>query len=276
MKQKIVFFDIDGTLITEDGNQTLPESTVYAIQELRRRGHLAFINSGRTLFNVIEQPYILRIGFDGYVCACGAHILYRGEHLLTATVPSEAHAAVIDAARRYHMELLLEGPDYFYFDLSIPMNASRQSLYDRFPNHRENVDIPNKCFNKFVTWETPESDTASFVEIAPVEGFYDYKNKYKAGSAVETCPADLPEEVAKEMQKHAVAVCRELGLDSYARMDFLLNENNEMFCLEANTLPGMTATSLLPQEAAVIGIKYEDLCERLIQISQEKYGGKYE
>ena len=82
MKQKIVFFDIDGTLITEDGNQTLPESTVYAIQELRRRGHLAFINSGRTLFNVIEQPYILRIGFDGYVCACGAHILYRGKHLL--------------------------------------------------------------------------------------------------------------------------------------------------------------------------------------------------
>ena len=105
MKQKIVFFDIDGTLITEDGNQTLPESTVYAIQELRRRGHLAFINSGRTLFNVIEQPYILRIGFDGYVCACGAHILYRGKHLLTATVPSEAHAAVIDAARRYHMEI---------------------------------------------------------------------------------------------------------------------------------------------------------------------------
>ena len=100
--------------------------------------------------------------------------------------------------------------------------------------------------------------------------FLDYKNKYKAGSAVETCPADIPEEVAKEMQKHAVAVCRELGLDAYARMDFLLNDKNEMFCLEANTLPGMTATSLLPQEAAVIGIQYEDLCEHLIQISQEK------
>lgn len=114
------------------------------------------------------------------------------------------------------------------------------------------------------------------IEIAPVVGFYDYKNKYKAGSAVETCPADIPEEVAKEMQKHAVAVCRELGLDAYARMDFLLNDKNEMFCLEANTLPGMTATSLLPQEAAVIGIQYEDLCEHLIQISQEKYGGKHE
>ena len=54
MKQKIVFFDIDGTLITEDGNQTLPESTVFAIQELRRRCQLAFINSGRTLFKLIE------------------------------------------------------------------------------------------------------------------------------------------------------------------------------------------------------------------------------
>ena len=55
MKQKIVFFDIDGTLITEDGNQTLPESTVYAIQELRRRGHLAFINSGRTLLALMAM-----------------------------------------------------------------------------------------------------------------------------------------------------------------------------------------------------------------------------
>lgn len=121
-----------------------------------------------------------------------------------------------------------------------------------------------------------EGKALPIIEIAPVEGFYDFKNKYKAGSAVETCPADLPEDVAKEMQKHAVAVCRELGLDAYARMDFLLNDKNEMFCLEANTLPGMTATSLLPQEAAEIGIQYEDLCERLIQISQEKYGGKHE
>lgn len=114
------------------------------------------------------------------------------------------------------------------------------------------------------------------IEIAPVEGFYDYKNKYKAGSAVETCPADLPSDVAEKMQEYAVAVCRELELDSYARMDFLLNEKNEIFCLEANTLPGMTATSLLPQEAAVLGIGYEDLCEKLIHISQEKYGGNHE
>lgn len=109
------------------------------------------------------------------------------------------------------------------------------------------------------------------IEIAPIEGFYDYKNKYKAGSAVETCPAEIPEDVAAGMQEIAVQVCEVLGLDTYSRMDFLLNEKNEIFCLEANTLPGMTPTSLLPQEAAVIGMDFGTLCEKLIQISQEKY-----
>ena len=109
------------------------------------------------------------------------------------------------------------------------------------------------------------------IEIAPVQGFYDYKNKYKAGSAVETCPADLPEEIAKKMQYYAERVAIVLGLDTYSRMDFLLNENNEMFCLEANTLPGMTPTSLLPQEAQVVGMNFNELCEKLIEISLRRY-----
>ncbi len=109
------------------------------------------------------------------------------------------------------------------------------------------------------------------IEISPIEGFYDYKNKYKAGSAVETCPADLPADIAAQMQEYAVRVAEALGLDTYSRMDFLLNEANEIFCLEANTLPGMTATSLLPQEAAALGINYEQLCENLINISMKKY-----
>lgn len=109
------------------------------------------------------------------------------------------------------------------------------------------------------------------IEIAPVEGFYDYKNKYKAGSAVETCPAQLSEEITLQMQHYAEEVARVLGLNTYSRTDFLLNEKNEIFCLEANTLPGMTPTSLLPQEAAVLGIDFNSLCEKLIQVSLEKY-----
>lgn len=105
------------------------------------------------------------------------------------------------------------------------------------------------------------------IEIAPVSGFYDYKNKYQAGSTIETCPAVLPEEVTAQMQQYAEAVFKALRLKNYARMDFMLAQDNSMYCLEANTLPGMTPTSLLPQEAQAVGISYGDLCELLIQIS---------
>ena len=62
-----------------------------------------------------------------------------------------------------------------------------------------------------------------------------------------------------------------IGLDTYSRSDFLLDKDNKMYCLEANTLPGMTPTSLLPQEAAVVGVNFNELCEKLIEISMKKY-----
>ncbi len=109
------------------------------------------------------------------------------------------------------------------------------------------------------------------IEMAPKEGFYDYKNKYKAGSTVETCPAVIPEDTAKRMQKFAVSAVKALGLFTYARMDFLLQKSGELFCLEANTLPGMTKTSLLPQEAQAAGMDFPALCEKVIEISWKKY-----
>lgn len=109
------------------------------------------------------------------------------------------------------------------------------------------------------------------IEIAPLEGFYDYKNKYQAGSTVETCPADLPVHVSERMKRAAEDVFRVLRLKTYARMDFMMNEAEEIFCLEANTLPGMTKTSLLPQEALAEGIAFGDLCEKLMEISLAKY-----
>ena len=107
------------------------------------------------------------------------------------------------------------------------------------------------------------------IEIAPLTGFYDYKNKYQAGSAVETCPADISKEKTEEMQRAAETVFKALRLKNYARMDFMMSESEEIFCLEANTLPGMTPTSLLPQEAAALGISFEELCEKLMQYSLE-------
>lgn len=103
------------------------------------------------------------------------------------------------------------------------------------------------------------------IEIAPKKGFYDYKNKYQAGSTVETCPADLSQEKTEEMQKIAEKVFKALRYRSYARMDFMMDGAENVYCLEANTLPGMTPTSLLPQEAAALGISFEELCEIILK-----------
>lgn len=109
------------------------------------------------------------------------------------------------------------------------------------------------------------------IEIAPKKGFYDYKNKYEAGATIETCPAEITGEQTARMQRHAVEAAKALGITAYGRVDFIMNEAGEMFALEANTLPGMTATSLVPQEAAVLGYSYDDLCELLVNISLKKY-----
>ena len=103
------------------------------------------------------------------------------------------------------------------------------------------------------------------IEMAPGEGFYDYRNKYQAGAAVETCPALIPAEKAAEMQKIAEQVFSVLRLKSYARMDFIMSGEGEVYCLEANTLPGMTSTSLLPQEAAAAGMDFGALCEEILR-----------
>lgn len=116
-----------------------------------------------------------------------------------------------------------------------------------------------------------EGKVLPVIEIAPIQGFYDYKNKYAAGSAVETCPAEISKELTEQMQSYAEQVVEVLGLETYSRMDFLIDENNRMFCLEANTLPGMTPTSLLPQEAAAVGISYEELCQKIIDISLARF-----
>lgn len=112
------------------------------------------------------------------------------------------------------------------------------------------------------------------IEIIPNGGFYDYKTKYQAGAAIEVCPADISDKDDKAMREAAVAVYDALHLNSYARVDFILDKYGNAYCLEANTLPGMTPTSLLPQEAKVDGLSYADLCEEIIKISLERYTKK--
>lgn len=112
------------------------------------------------------------------------------------------------------------------------------------------------------------------IEIIPKNGFYNYENKYQPGMAMDVCPAELSEELTEKMQMYAAEVFRELKLETYGRIDFLMDKENRMYCLEANTLPGMTPTSLLPQEAQAVGVEYGELCEQIVGKSLEKYEKK--
>ncbi|SRR5690554_4015256 len=103
-------------------------------------------------------------------------------------------------------------------------------------------------------------------EIIPkFSEIFDYRSKYQAGGAVETFPADLPQALTRQLQDLALDAHRALKLGSYSRIDFRLDDAGQVWCLEANTLPGMTATSLLPQSAAAVGIPFGELCERICQ-----------
>lgn len=94
---------------------------------------------------------------------------------------------------------------------------------------------------------------------------FDYRNKYQIDGAVEVFPAKIPQAQSEEMRRLAVRAHQALKLGTYSRVDFRMDSDGRMWCLEANTLPGMTATSLLPQSAAVVGIGFAELCEKICE-----------
>ena len=107
--------------------------------------------------------------------------------------------------------------------------------------------------------------------IEPAAGdFFDYTSKYAAGGAREICPAPLPRAVLDEAERLALAAHRALGLAGYSRTDFILSPDDRLTILEVNTLPGMTPTSLVPQEAAAIGMDFGALLERLVELGLER------
>jgi D-alanine-D-alanine ligase len=108
------------------------------------------------------------------------------------------------------------------------------------------------------------------IEIRPEGGFYDYKHKYTSGMTQYLCPAPVPLDVETELARVALAAHRALGCEVYSRVDLMLDKSNVPWVLEVNTIPGMTETSLLPKAAAVAGLSYADLCERILKLSLEE------
>jgi D-alanine-D-alanine ligase len=105
------------------------------------------------------------------------------------------------------------------------------------------------------------------LEIKPKSGFYDYENKYTQGRTDYIVPAEIPQKIAEHLQHQALLAFNSIGCESYARIDFRMTNDFKSYCLEVNTLPGMTSTSLVPKMAKAAGISFEDLIDRIIKNS---------
>lgn len=127
--------------------------------------------------------------------------------------------------------------------------------------YEENVIIERKIEGREFTCGILNGRVLPPVEIIPKQGFYDYKNKYQKDATTEICPAPITDDELSAISEATRKAFSALRLSGYARFDFILDKNGVFWCLEANTLPGMTPTSLFPQEAAAIGISYDELCE---------------
>jgi D-alanine-D-alanine ligase len=107
------------------------------------------------------------------------------------------------------------------------------------------------------------------IEIKPREGFYNYLNKYTHGQTDYICPAELSLDKVNELSSFATEAFKIIGCRHFARVDFLLTQSGEPYCLEVNTLPGMTSTSLVPKAAKAQGIGFPELTDRLVKMALE-------
>ena len=109
------------------------------------------------------------------------------------------------------------------------------------------------------------------IESIPKSGWFDYENKYQEGRTDEVCPAQIDKETTAAMQRAAERACQALGIEVYSRPDFLMDDDGNLYCVEINTLPGLTPASLLPKSAAETGMNYNDFCELVVTESLKKY-----
>jgi D-alanine-D-alanine ligase len=145
----------------------------------------------------------------------------------------------------------VDGPEGFEAAIALADRYDDEVLVEAFAPGRE------------LTVGVLDGKALAVGEIIPRHEIFDYECKYSPGMAEEIFPADLPAAVTAEAQRLSLEAHRALKLGGYSRVDFRLTPGGELTCLEVNTLPGMTATSLLPQSARAVGLDFGELCERI-------------
>lgn len=134
-------------------------------------------------------------------------------------------------------------------------------------DYTSEIMVENFIAGRELTVSVVDDEVFPVVEIIPTHELYDYECKYTSGMSSYVCPADIPPEITRELQSTAMAIFRLLKCRHYGRIDFRLDENGKFWFLETNTLPGMTATSLVPKAAAAAGYNFNQLIEKIADLA---------
>ena len=163
--KKAIFFDVDGTLVTEDERSIIPESTRRAIAQARKNGNLTFINTGRTIFNLSDEVKML--GFDGYLCGCGTYIEYNGEVLFYNSLQQEYCRKIAEILRKYNAAPVYERRDCIFFDKKTVETPGIKYFKEVFLGQgiRTDHDVSDAdfSFDKFVFWSDQNTDVKSII-----------------------------------------------------------------------------------------------------------------
>ena len=150
----------------------------------------------------------------------------------------------------------------------VKKRADLQAAIEEARNYDDEVMIEQFIAGRELTVGVLGDEALPVGEIIPKHEIYDYECKYTPGMAREEFPAKLSTAEANAAQEQALLAFRALKLSGYARIDFRMTEDGTFYCLEANTLPGMTKLSLIPQAAAAAGITFPELCERIVKLAK--------
>lgn len=142
------------------------------------------------------------------------------------------------------------------------MDGIEAALHKAF-NYSECALIEEYISGKELTVSILGQQALPVIEIIPESGLYDYESKYQTGKTRYICPAEIPNEKTKDMQQYGLRAYNSISCEDYARADFRMSENGEIFCLEVNSLPGMTPNSLVPKAAKAAGLDFNQLIKKI-------------
>ena len=232
---KLIFFDVDGTIITADHH--IPSSAVRAIHAAQARGNLCIVNTGRPYAHI--EPAVTAIGFDGYICSCGQYILLRDKCLLRDRPDPQLCRAIVELVRRCDLDVVYEAEEGIFFDASRPIQ-NRYVLKEK-EHYAQlgfdvagDIDAPGFQFDKFCVYPRPDSDLEAFTDMVSRHFQIIHRVIQALGAAQEDCYAigdstnDLPMLQAvphsiamghapEQVKAAASYITEEIGRDGLAR-----------------------------------------------------------